>query len=55
MLKEANMSEGFWPEAHQYLNHVQNRSPTSALRRITPYEVFYNKKPDVSTLRIFGS
>lgn len=54
-LKDADMSNGFWPEAHQYSNHVRNRSPTSALTRITPYEVFYNKKPDVSTLRIFGS
>jgi len=55
MLEEAGMSKGFWPEAHQYSNHVRNRSPTSALTRTTPYEVFYNKKPDVSTLRVFGS
>jgi len=36
-------------------NHARNRSPTTALNLTTPYEVFYNKKPDVSTLRIFGS
>lgn len=54
-LKDAGMSNGFWPEAHQYSNHVWNQSPTSALTRTTPYEVFYNTKPDVSTLRIFGS
>jgi len=55
MIQEAGMSKGFWPEAHQYSNHVCNRSPTSALTQTTPYEVFYDKKPDVSTLRVFGS
>jgi hypothetical protein len=55
MLKEAGMTNGFWPEAHQYSNYARNRSPTKALTKTTPYEVFYKKKPDVSTLRIFGS
>ena len=55
MLKEAGMSDGFWPEAHQYSNHARNRSPTKAIPLSTPYEVFHNKKPDVSTLRVFGS
>jgi hypothetical protein len=55
MLKEAGMSNGFWPEAHEYANYVQNRSPTRVLTKVTPYEAFYSKKPDVSNLRIFGS
>jgi Reverse transcriptase (RNA-dependent DNA polymerase)/GAG-pre-integrase domain len=55
MLTEAGMSDGFWPEVHQYSNHAHNRSPTKAIPLSTPYEVFYNKKPDVSTLRVFGS
>jgi len=55
MLKEAGMSEGFWPEAHQYSNHARNRSPTKAIPLSTPYKVFYDKKPDISTLRVFGS
>lgn len=42
MLKEAGLSNGFWPEAHQYSNHACSRSPTSAIPRSTPYEVFYN-------------
>ena len=49
------MSDGFWPEAHQYSNHARNRSLTKAIPLSTPYEVFYNKKPNVSTLRVFGS
>ena len=55
MLKEAGMSNGFWPEAHEYASYVQNRSPTRVLNKLTPYEAFYGKKPDVSALRIFGS
>jgi len=55
MLKEAGMSDGFWPETHQYSNHAHNRSPTRAIPLSTPYKVFYNKKPDVSTLRVFSS
>jgi hypothetical protein len=52
MLKKAGMSNGF----DQKLTNIQIfRSPTSALNLTTPYEVFYNKKPDVSTLHIFGS
>ncbi|GBE87258.1 Retrovirus-related Pol polyprotein from transposon TNT 1-94 [Sparassis crispa] len=55
MLQEANMSSGFWPEAHAYASLVCNRSPTRALVESTPNEKFYGKKPDVSTLRIFGA
>ena len=55
MLKEAGMSNGFWPEAHEYASYVRNRSPTRVLNKLTPYEAFYGKKPDVSALWIFGS
>ncbi|GBE80639.1 Retrovirus-related Pol polyprotein from transposon TNT 1-94 [Sparassis crispa] len=55
MLQEANMSSGFWPEAHAYASLVRNRSPTRALVESTPNEKFYGQKPDVSTLRIFGA
>ena len=55
MLKDMGISDGFWPEAHEYSNYVRNRTPTVALKHTTPYEVFHGKKPDVATLRIFGS
>ena len=55
MLKDMGISDGFWPEAHEYSNYVRNRTPTVALKRTTPYEVFHGRKPDVATLRIFGS
>ena len=55
ILKEAGMTNAFWHEAHQYSNDARSCSPTKALTRTTPYEVFYKKKPDVSALHIFGS
>jgi len=55
MLEHAEMSKGFWPEAHEHANYVRNRSPTKALVRTTPNETFYGRKPSVSTLRVFGS
>ena len=49
------MFKGFWPEAHEYANYVQNRSPTKALSHTTLNEAFYGKKPSVATLQVFGS
>ncbi|MCO5597658.1 hypothetical protein L7F22_051739 [Adiantum nelumboides] len=34
--------------------HVLNRCPTRALKTITPYESWYDRKPSVSSLRVFG-
>ncbi|MCO5557874.1 hypothetical protein L7F22_011446 [Adiantum nelumboides] len=34
--------------------HVLNRCPTRALKTITPYEAWYDKKPSVIYLRVFG-
>jgi len=34
--------------------HLLNRSPTKALKGKTPYEVWHDRKPAVSYLRVFG-
>jgi hypothetical protein len=45
----------FWAElAVNTTVYVRNRSPTKALNGITPYECLFEKKPDVSNLRVFG-
>ena len=54
MLEDSEMSKGFWPEAHEYANYVQNHSPTKALSHMTLNEAFYGKKPSIATLRVFG-
>ncbi|KAF5378035.1 hypothetical protein D9757_011525 [Collybiopsis confluens] len=56
MLAEHDLPLFLWPEAVAYAVYLKNRSPTRALDRdITPDEAFWKKKPDVSTLREFGS
>ena len=55
MLEDSKMFKGFCPEAHEYANYVQNRSPTKALSHMTLNEAFYGKKPSVATLQVFGS
>lgn len=55
MLKDAEMSHGFWPEAHAYANYMHNHSPTKALTCSTPNETFYGKKPSMAVLCVFGS
>ena len=55
MLKDMGISDGFWPEVHEYSNYVHNLTPTVALKCTTPYEVFHGRKPNVTTLCIFGS
>ena len=54
MLSHAQMPNKFWAEAVNTSVYVRNRSPTTALNGITPYECLLKKKPDVSNLRVFG-
>ena len=53
MLSHSNMPNEWWAEA--VINtavYLRNRSPTTG--GITPYESLFNKKPDVTNLRVFG-
>ncbi len=54
MLSHAHMPKEFWAEAVNTSVYVRNRSPTTALNCITPYECLLKKKHDVSNLRVFG-
>ena len=54
MLHHAKMPLKFWAEALNTAVYLRNRSPTTALDGITPYECFHGEKPDVSNLRVFG-
>lgn len=56
MMRAQNIPGFFWPEAVTYAVYLINRSPTRSLKTdITPYEVQWCKKPDVSTVQEFGS
>ena len=54
MLTEAHLPASYWGYALAAMVHIHNRSPTSALTAMTPYECIYGHKPNVSHLRIFG-
>lgn len=55
LLFDAKLEKKFWAEAANTAVYLKNRSPTAALKNMTPYEAWYGKKPDVSHIRVFGS
>ena len=54
MINDAGLPKELWAEAVNTANYIRCRSPT-ANRLRTPWELFYNQKPDVSQMRTFGA
>ena len=54
MIFDANLPKRFWAETLSTVVYLRNRSPTKAVENITPFEAWYDYKPDVSHLRVFG-
>ena len=54
MLSDAGLNKSLWGEAVYTANTLRNRSPAAGKDK-TPWELFFNSKPDVSFLRPFGS
>ena len=54
MLVSSGLKHSLWGEAVVTAIYLINRSPSSAIDFITPYEKWTNKKPDLSHLRPFG-
>ena len=56
MLLDANLSDWYWPFAVHAAVHIKNRVPHSNLPpQKTPFEFWYQHKPNLSHLRLFGS
>lgn len=53
MLIDARLSNTYWGEAVMTATYLQNRLPTRT-RTKTPYELWFNKRPDISNLKAFG-
>ncbi|GBN44324.1 Retrovirus-related Pol polyprotein from transposon TNT 1-94, partial [Araneus ventricosus] len=53
LLSEANLPQRFWAEAAMTATYLQNRLPTKPKRK-TPYELWTNRKPNLSRIRVFG-
>ena len=54
MLHGANLDYRFWAEAVSTASYLHERSLTSSIPNMTPYEAWYGHKPHVSHLRVFG-
>jgi transposase InsO family protein len=53
MLYDADMPNQFWGEAVLCANYVQNRVASRSIP-MTPYEMFFGRKPNLSCIRTFG-
>jgi transposase InsO family protein len=54
MLASSGLPDNLWGEAIQAANYVRNRSPVKG-KPLTPWELFFKRKPDISNLRVWGS
>ncbi|KAL0417138.1 UNVERIFIED_CONTAM: Retrovirus-related Pol polyprotein from transposon TNT 1-94 [Sesamum latifolium] len=53
MLSYSGLSDGFWGEAMLTACYLLNRVPNKR-NKVTPYELWYKKKPNLNYLRIWG-
>lgn len=51
----ADLPESFWGEACKTAVYTRNRTPTAALKGMTPYEAWTSEKPRVAHMRRFGA
>lgn len=54
LLKDGNVSQRLWSEASQTACFLLNRTLTSNVPGVTPYEVIFGHQPDLKGLRKFG-
>jgi hypothetical protein len=55
MIQSKGLSLQYWEEAINCESYIVNRTPTKALKNITPEEAWTKIKPEVSHFRVFGS
>ena len=55
MLHSAKLPKSYWGLAVKHATMLRNVSPSSALSGTTPFECVYGYKPNLATLRKFGS
>ena len=54
MLTQAGLPKIYWAEAANTANYLKNRTPSQALLGKTSFEMWYDRKPDLSHLKTFG-
>lgn len=54
MMHSKNMNENLWAEAVNTAVYVLNHTGTSTIEGKTPYELWFNKQPNVNNFKVFG-
>ena len=54
LLAGSGLPQKLWAETLSTAVYLRNRRPTKAVDRMTPFEAFHGKRPDVGHLRVFG-
>ena len=54
MINETNMAKHFWAEAVNTTCYIQNRVSIRPILEKTPYELWKNRKPNISYFHPFG-
>jgi len=54
MLAGSGLPQKLWAETLSTAVYLRNRSPSKAVKGMTPFESFHGKKPYVGHLRVFG-
>lgn len=55
MLSASKLPKTFWNYAYLTAAYLHNRIPNSITGEKTPYELFFNKKPQLDIIRTFGA
>ena len=53
-LFDGNLPRISWAECVRHITDLVNMTPSSVTNNKTPYELWYDKKPSVMNLRVFG-
>ena len=51
MMKAKGLPNDFWAEAVNSAVYLLNRSPTKAVLNMTPYDAWFERKPDINHLK----
>ena len=55
MIAHAKLPNKYWAEAVATAAYIRNRTPTTAIKEnVTPYEKWYERKPNVDNFKVFG-
>ena len=55
MLIDSGLPKFLWKEALKFAMWIRNRTTTHQLNCMTPYEAFYEVKPDMGDIHLWGS